>query len=239
MPLLVVQSSWPERILSISGTLTTLNTHARLGLTPSILNPTTVNACVDTRRTNGKKWSFKGSCGLSKRHLILRCQRQNMAGWTVSWPQNISYILTTSSLNLYAASIAHSNLRATLPHFFFRYIYIWFQLSMSPIPWDFKDLSVLEKEKKEDGLLVKILCCDLTASGPEADLLLDLGNSPNLHLMQLLLKFKDNNDILHIQLVISLRCRHSLSTSLTKWGAYLGWKLSTQIFRQKLQPFWN
>lgn len=149
------------------------------------------------------------------------------------------HILTTSSLNLYAASIAHSNLRATLPHFFFRYIYIWFQLSMSPIPWDFKDLSVLEKEKKEDGLLVKILCCDLTASGPEADLLLDLGNWPNLHLMQLLLKFKDNNDILHIQLVISLRCRHSLSTSLTKWGAYLGWKLSTQIFRRKLQPFWN
>lgn len=113
-----------EHLCGSSGTLTTLNTHARLGLTPSILNATTVNACVDTRRTNGKKWSFNGSCGLSKQHLILRCQRQNMAGWTVSWPQNISYILTTSSLNLYAASIAHSNLRAAIPHFFFRYIYL-------------------------------------------------------------------------------------------------------------------
>jgi len=79
--------------------------------------------------------------------------------------------------------------------------------------------------------LMKTLCCALTASGPEAHLLLDLGNSPNFHLMQFLRKFNNNNDILHIQLVISLRCRCSLSTSLTKRDVYLSWKLPTQTFR--------
>lgn len=68
----------------------------------------------------------------------------------------------------------------------------------SPILWDFKLQNILEEEKKEDGLLVKTLCCDLTASGPEADLPLGLGNPPNLHLTQILPKFKDNNDILNI-----------------------------------------